>query len=69
METQAALAEAQRQAALQTQNYGSGDLASLFGSGHEVRAQVPGLTTVEYNIGLEQPGARGLSSSYSRYSY
>merc|ERR1712137_482979 len=64
-ETQAALAEAQRQAALQAQqqsSVSSSSLSSLFGSGHEVRAEVPGQTKVEYHIGFGQPVGVGLSS-------
>ena len=37
-------------------------LCSLFGTGHEVRAEVPGQTTVEYHIGFGQPVGVGLSS-------
>merc|ERR1712227_980626 len=47
-------AEAERQAALlaaQQQPVG-GDLASVFGHGHEVSAVVPGQSRVEYHIGL-----------------
>merc|ERR1712147_534044 len=60
-ETQAALAEAQRQAALQAQQQqqnsfsSSSSLSSLFGTGHEVRAEVPGQYNTEYNIGFGQP--------------
>jgi len=46
--------EAERQAALlaaQQQSVG-GDLASVFGHGHEVSAVVPGQSRVEYHIGL-----------------
>ena len=38
-------------------------IPSLFGSGHEVRAEVPGQTRVEYNIGYGQPLTVGFSSS------
>ena len=37
-------------------------IPSLFGSGHEVRAEVPGQTRVEYNIGYGQPLTVGFSS-------
>ena len=37
-------------------------IPSLFGSGHEVRAEVPGQTKVEYHIGFGQPVGVGLSS-------
>jgi len=53
-ERQAALLEQQRQAALlaaQQQQAASGDLSSLFGSGHEVLSVVPGQAKVEYQIG------------------
>merc|ERR1712003_489199 len=66
-ETQAALAEAQRQAALQAQQQqnsfsSSSSLSSLFGTGHEVRAEVPGQYNTEYNIGFGQPVSVGFSS-------
>ena len=38
-------------------------IPSLFGTGHEVRAEVPGQTTVEYHIGFGQPVGVGLSSN------
>jgi len=56
---QEALFEQQRQQALliqqQTSSVGQSNLASLFGSGHEVVHEVPGQKRVEYNIGM--PGA------------
>merc|ERR1712003_595616 len=66
-ETQAALAEAQRQAALQAQQQqnsfsSSSSLSSLFGTGHEVRAEVPGQYNTEYNIGFGKPVSVGFSS-------
>ena len=47
--TQAALLAAQQQQSA------SGDLSSLFGSGHEVLSVVPGQAKVEYHIGTLQP--------------
>merc|ERR1711915_612136 len=51
---QAALIEQQRQQALliqqQTSSVGQSNLASLFGSGHEVVHEVPGQKRVEYSI-------------------
>jgi len=56
---QEALFEQQRQQALlfqqQTSSVGQSNLASLFGSGHEVVHEVPGQKRVEYNIGM--PGS------------
>merc|ERR1711988_1434555 len=59
--------EAQRQAALQAQQQqnsfsSSSSLSSLFGTGHEVRAEVPGQYNTEYNIGFGQPVSVGFSS-------
>merc|ERR1712025_498299 len=71
---QAALLEQQRQAALQA-SQSSGDLSSLFGSGHEVIQEVPGQTLVEYHIGVGNPTNIGftpsnlLSSRGSRPTY
>merc|ERR1712112_696420 len=56
--------EAERQAALlaaQQQQTASGDLSSLFGSGHEVVHEVPGQTKVEYHIGVGQPAQIGFT--------
>merc|ERR1711973_547742 len=56
--------EAERQAALlaaQQQQTASGDLSSLFGSGHEVVHEVPGQTKVEYHIGVGQPTQIGFT--------
>merc|ERR1712131_580180 len=61
---QAALLEQQRQAAFlaaQQQQTASGDLSSLFGSGHEVVHEVPGQTKVEYHIGVGQPAQIGFT--------
>merc|ERR1712025_560244 len=66
--------EAERQAALQA-SQSSGDLSSLFGSGHEVIQEVPGQTLVEYHIGVGNPTNIGftpsnlLSSRGSRPTY
>merc|ERR1711988_700062 len=56
--------EAERQAALlaaQQQQTASGDLSSLFGSGHEVVHEVPGQIKVEYHIGVGQPAQIGFT--------
>merc|ERR1711972_492408 len=56
--------EAERQAALlAAQQTASGDLSSLFGSGHEVVHEVPGQTKVEYHIGVGQPAQIGFTPS------
>merc|ERR1712227_814389 len=47
-------AEAERLAALQA-SQSTGDLNSLFGTGHEVIQNVPGQTLVEYHIGVGSP--------------
>merc|ERR1712121_373857 len=52
--------EAERLAALQTTQT-SGDLNSLFGTGHEVIQNVPGQTLVEYHIGVGSPANVGFT--------
>ena len=51
---EAARLEAERLAALEA-TQASGDLNSLFGTGHEVIQNVPGQTLVEYHIGVGSP--------------
>merc|ERR1711936_559627 len=55
---EAARLEAERLAALQATQT-SGDLNSLFGTGHEVIQNVPGQTLVEYHIGVGSPANVG----------
>ena len=57
---EAARLEAERLAALEA-TQASGDLNSLFGTGHEVIQNVPGQTLVEYHIGVGSPANVGFT--------